>query len=248
MLKNFLTGYMEGAYPQGVDDILLRIGKYSKSLFSYEGKVDHINQGYDLNENMDRQISVSEQSKASVKGEELFFLIYLTNYLKKSFNKENETINILDIGTGFGVSSLCFASVSKKIEVVSLEGCPNITSFTRKYQKENSEIPNLPNIIHGNFEESFLILKSKFDIVFIDGDNIPEKFEEYFHFIYENLLSEKGIIIVRDIHGTQKGKENKKTLFNSWEILIEQYKDIFNFYDLAYLPNIPVEFGIVERN
>lgn len=251
MIKNFLSIYTNLPYPQYIDIKLIHLDRYYQSLLNYKGCIIHNDFGagtnHEINLLHEGEVLISEKAKMSLKDNQLSFLVFLTDYLVNLSYFKNKIINVLDVGTGFGLSSLCFSSVSENIEVVSLEGCPNLAKFTRKFQKDNFNIPNLPNIIQGKFTESLLILKSKFDIVFIDGHNVPAYFEEYFDYIIENLLSDNGIIIARNIHWIKKGKKDEKTLFDSWKILEEKYKQKCNFFDLADFTQTGVKFGIAEK-
>jgi predicted O-methyltransferase YrrM len=147
--------------------------------------------GSKVNSSLTRTISdISTNSeKPSYIAEILFKLI---DYLKPKV--------IFDLGTSFGITTLYQASVNKRNEVLTFEGCPE----TAKVARDNFRQFNSKNItlIEGNIDIT-LAKKvneiSKIDYVFFDANHRYEPTIKYF----ETCLAkahEDSIFIFDDIH------------------------------------------------
>ena len=110
--------------------------------------------------------------------------------------KENELINILELGTAIAYTTIKLASINENIKITSIER----DDERYKVAKKNVEKSNLTNInlIHDDiYNTSF---EEMFDLIIIDAAKAQNKnfFEKF-----KNNLSDKGLIIIDNLsfHG-----------------------------------------------
>ena len=140
------------------------------------------------------------------------------------FIKKNKIINILELGTAIGYSSINMALVNPNIRVITierdnaryLEAIKNINQFNLNNQIEviNDDIFNVE-------------LDNQFDLIFIDaakGQNI--KFFEKF----KNNLNRNGFIITDNInfHGLTDKEDIKSRNVRQLVRKIREYKEYLN--------------------
>ncbi len=138
---------------------------------------------------------------SSRKGEFLFRL-----------TRECNPINILELGTSFGVSTMYFALAAPHSRIITIEGCIDSANVAR----ENFEKGNLKNIsiITGSFEEKLTSALEQMpapDMVFFDGNH---KLEPTLHYFEECLqhIHPGTVFIFDDIHwSAEMGK--------AWDII-----------------------------
>lgn len=115
---------------------------------------------------------------------------------------EREEFTILELGTNLGVTTLALSLSKKCNEVISIEGCPNLYTYTKGKLEEYKNI----QLINGQFDdhlENILNLK-KPNILYIDGNHTYEATLRYFDII--SKFSEVDLILFDDIHWS-KGME-----------------------------------------
>lgn len=122
-----------------------------------------------------------------------------------------EPDNILELGTSLGLSSLYLALGSPSSNIITIEGCPNISKIaTSNFQKLGMDQILLET---GNFDDKLpAVLKNmkSLDLAFIDGNHQEEPTIRYFE---QCLLksNQSTILIFDDIHwseGMEKAWEN----------------------------------------
>lgn len=158
-------------------------------------------------------------------------ILYLTNYIK-----ENNIINILEIGSAIGYSAIMMAKVNKEIKITTIEKDKdryNIAVANIKKYNLESQI----NII--NDDASLTDIEGKYDLIFIDaakGKNI------LFFEKYKNNLKENGTIITDNLsfHGLVENQnliktKNQKGIVNKIKLFID-FLDNNKEFTTVYIP------------
>jgi len=119
--------------------------------------------------------------------------------------------NILELGTSLGLSTLYLANGNPDANIITIEGCPNISKFAGEnfHRLGTDQI----NQVTGNFDDKLAeVLKpiERLDFAFIDGNHQQEPTINYFE---QCLLksNSNSIFIFDDIHwseGMEKAWEN----------------------------------------
>jgi predicted O-methyltransferase YrrM len=107
---------------------------------------------------------------------------------------------ILELGSSLGISTIALASACHGTDVITVEGCPEISSLAQ----ENFAQHGLSNIsmINAEFSIALKLLKEKgtrIRIAFIDGNHSGEALTSYFSSIME-MAGDDITIIADDIH------------------------------------------------
>lgn len=149
--------------------------------------------------NKGNQRTIGQIAKNSSKPVKYGRLLYR---LVKYFN----THTILELGTSLGLSSAYMTLANPDGKVITIEGCPNISSVaTENFKKLN--IKNI-ELITGKFDNELtkVINKTyKIDFVFIDGNHRKEPTIKYFEQILQKTNNDS-VLIFDDIHWS-KGME-----------------------------------------
>ena len=111
-----------------------------------------------------------------------------------------ECKNVLELGTSLGITTCYLATFSKAANVITLEGCKNISDIA----KSNFQKLNLNNIelITGSFDNTLNPALEKLesvDFVFIDGNHKYQPTLDYFNLCLE-YIHESSILVFDDIH------------------------------------------------
>ena len=105
-------------------------------------------------------------------------------------------INILEIGTFAGYSSLCLAEgLSSQGKIITIDNSENAEFLRNKYF-EKSGFNKQINFLQGNALEIIPALKESFDIVFIDADK--QNYWTYLNLVFPKLNS-KGIVLADNV-------------------------------------------------
>ena len=115
--------------------------------------------------------------------------------------------NILELGTSLGISTAYLASANSKIQVVTIEGCSEISEKAKEHFKQLG----LENIEQhtGNFDDvlpKVLSGKEKTDLVFFDGNHRKEPTLNYFRQCLEKA-HENSVFIFDDIYWSSEMTE-----------------------------------------
>lgn len=110
--------------------------------------------------------------------------------------KENELINILELGTAIAYTTIKLASINENLKITSIERDDERYNVAKK-NVEKSNLTNI-NLIHDDiYNTSF---EEMFDLIIIDAAKAQNKnfFEKF-----KNNLSDKGLIIIDNLsfHG-----------------------------------------------
>ena len=151
-----------------------------------------------------RKISeLTSTSGSSLKRTKLLFR--LAKYFKSD--------NILELGTSMGISTQSLCLGSPKANIISIEGCPNISNFTRN---QLSDFKNL-QIITGDFSQVIPELAiDKLDIVYFDGNHQKDATLEYWEMLLPKAHNDS-IFIFDDIYWS-------KGMTEAWEIIKQHPK------------------------
>jgi predicted O-methyltransferase YrrM len=124
--------------------------------------------------------------------------------------------NVLEIGTGVGVSTLYMATGNPSATIITLEGCPQKSQFAEDLFNKSgfSQI----KVKTGSFDDTLLsVLKeseSPLDLVFIDGNHSKQSTLRYFEKVLPNLHNDS-IIVFDDIHWS-------KGMSDAWDAVKER--------------------------
>ena len=124
---------------------------------------------------------------------------------------------ILEIGTSLGLTAIYLAKASSKSRVVTIEGCPDISSIAKNNFKQ-AGVKNI-QLLTGNFDDklkdaiSQLCLvptapsvPGQLDMVFIDGNHLKSPVIRYFNQCLEKVGS-NSVFIIDDIHWSDEMEE-----------------------------------------
>lgn len=136
---------------------------------------------------------VSSIAKHAVKQDKFGKLLFrLVNHFKPK--------TILELGTSLGVTTSYLATTNSQQQVITFEGCPNISAIAEKnFQK--LDLKNVKQVL-GNFDKTLpieLVNTDKIDFVYIDGNHRKEPTLTYFKQLLEKSHNET-ILVFDDIH------------------------------------------------
>lgn len=117
--------------------------------------------------------------------------------------QEFDCKTVMELGTSLGVGTSYLAS-NRNTDVFTIEGCPNISSFTQQQLKKYTNI----SYFIGDFSaqlSSVLKKTNEPDLVYIDGNHTYKATIDYFNFFLKHGHS-KTILVFDDIHWS-KGME-----------------------------------------
>lgn len=179
-------------------------------LSNLEIQVTDLGAGSKKNKNSKRKIADIARYSAKRKkyGQLLFKIVH-----------EYKCKNILELGTSLGISAMYLASVSKQNNIITVEGCPNIS----KVAEINFSKLNFKNIclIVGNFDDVLpnILKKNKFNLIFIDGNHKGEALLKYTEMCLP-YLTENALIIADDINWSKDMNDAWKKITAKNEITL----------------------------
>ena len=147
-------------------------------------------------------------------------------------SKTNIVNNVLEIGTNLGVSGQYFIKGledKKNTKFITLEGVKGLCEIASS-RFDNLSSQDRFEVIHGLYDKTLpAVVKSKtrFDLVFIDGNHQYEATLNYFEMLKENL-ADKAMVIFDDIHWSEGMRR-------AWREICEQKGIVFsiNFFKLG---------------
>jgi len=110
---------------------------------------------------------------------------------------------IVELGTSIGLTTLYLAKASPRSDVYTIEGCPDLVTFSEKLFKEH-QAKNIQNI-SGNFDTAFpKLLQSlnHLDLLYIDGNHAYEPTMRYFNMALEKKNA-NSIFVFDDIYWSE---------------------------------------------
>jgi len=147
----------------------------------------------DFGTGINRTTSVSDIARKSLKTtRESQLLFRIAHYMK--------VVNVLELGTSLGITSMYLGSLSTKLKFVTLEGCPQIAAVA----DENFRQMGLSNIelVIGNIDDTLpdvLDSMSQLDMVFIDANHKSAAVLKYFE-LCMSKFHKSSIVIIDDIY------------------------------------------------
>lgn len=173
---------------------------------------------------------ISDIAKTSTKNPQIGQLLFRLVWLSKSKN-------ILELGTSLGFSTSYLASVDSQSQVITLEGCPEIS----KLAQQTFDKLNLKNIsiIKGPIENTLDEALNKFkklDLVFVDANHRYEPTLQYFNQILP-YLHEDSIMVFDDIYWSEEMKQAWESIKNHDRVTISI--DLFQCGVLFFRTNAP---------
>lgn len=143
---------------------------------------------------------------------------------------------VLELGSCVGISSLSMAITSANVHVDTVEGNPFLSNYASQLHQK-FKIPNVQ--VYNNLFDDFLAQNknSKYDLILLDGDHQYDATRRYIDKLWP-LLSDRGVIIMDDIHWSTDMDRAWKTIVNSDQIhaSIESFRWGFLFKDTALSP------------
>ena len=168
------------AYLQACDDVLDVVDYGSAG--SPEGKLI--------------QRRVSDIAKTHLESAQVGQLLFrIVHFMGQNLKRPLE---ILELGTSFGVTTSYLASVDSRNRVVTLEGSKSVLKIAqgvwRALKLENIEWHE------GNIDDTlYIYARENLDVAYVDANHTYEATMRYVHFILPRM-TEKGIIVLDDIH------------------------------------------------
>ncbi|WP_191859207.1 O-methyltransferase [Hanstruepera ponticola] len=181
-------------YDQTVYTAYSKLSHYRTHLLRNDSliKITDLGPGSKKHKSETRQISdIAKTSGTTLKRSKLLFR--LTQYLNPQ--------NMLELGTSLGIATNALALGNPKSKIISIEGCPNIATFTKQQLKNHTNT----TILTGDFNAYLQKLKSQsFDLIFFDGNHTKEATINYFNqllpttnndsvFVFDDIYWSKGM-------------------------------------------------------
>lgn len=146
--------------------------------------------------------AVKDMSISHKYGKILYFLI-----------KHYSITNILEIGTGVGVSTLYMAMGNPSATIRTIEGCPQKAQFARELFCRFGF--NQITVLTGNFDDMIPSVLRHIDyplgLIYVDGNHRKASTLKYFEMVLSNAPNDC-IIVFDDIHWS-------KEMTNAWEAI-----------------------------
>ena len=183
----------------------------------------------DFGTGIERERKIAEIAKKSLKSKKQAQLLFrLIN--------EYKPLNILELGTSLGITSLYLAASNQKAKCITLEGCPE----TAKIAISNIEKLKLSNIEVKIGEIGELLPKvlaefSELDFVFIDANHTLQAVISYFEQCVE-VINTNSIIVIDDIYWSVEMKKAWKLIKDN--INVSSTIDIFQMGIVFFNPHL----------
>lgn len=162
-------------------------------------------------------------------------LFRIVNFIGQS---EKRPLEILELGTSFGVTTAYLASASSQNNVVTLEGSESVLEIAQGVWRAL----NLENISwqQGNIDDTlYKCAREKLDLAFVDANHTNEATMRYVGYLLPRM-AEKGIIAVDDIHYSTE-------MEHAWEQL-KQDKRVTTSMDLYHVGLLLVDPHYLKRH
>ncbi|XCF07887.1 class I SAM-dependent methyltransferase [Tamlana crocina] len=164
---------------------------YKKELRNSHEKISVTDLGAGSRVSKGKMRKVSEMAKnagSTKKRAKLLFRI--VQYFKPN--------SILELGTSLGIATHAIALGYPDANIVSIEGCPNISKFTKGQLKKNG-VKNV-SLVTGDISEGIKKLKTNsFDLVFFDANHQKEATLSYFETLLQTAHN-NSVFIFDDIY------------------------------------------------
>ena len=176
---------------------------YKKELLKNNTKLTVTNLGVGALVTKEKQRFVSEIAKNAGTTTKRAKLLYrFTAYFKAN--------SILELGTSLGIATHSMQLGNPKTSIISIEGCPNISNFT-KTNFEKLQLKNI-HLLNGDFSEEIKNIKHKtFDLIFFDGNHQKEVTLGYFEALLQTA-NNNSVFIFNNIYWSKSVTEGWETI------------------------------------
>ena len=190
---------------------------YKKELLKNKSKINVTDLGVGSHVSNKKERNVSEIAKnAGTTNKRARLLYRLVTYFKPN--------SILELGTSLGIATHAMSLANPKASITTIEGCPNISEFT-KAKFEIHKLKNI-NLITGHFNGEIQNLKPKtFELIFFDGNHQKEATLNYFESLLQTAHNDS-VFIFDDIYWS-------KDMTEAWET-IKQHPKVTITIDTFY--------------
>lgn len=184
-------------------DTYTKLSTYRKSLLRNKQQIEitDFGAGSRVFKSNSRAInSIAKTSGSTLKRAKLLYRII--QYFKPQ--------HTLELGSSLGIATQAMALGHSKNQIVSIEGCPNISNFTT--QQLNKLNINNATLKNGEFNKVLLELTANnYDFIFFDGNHNKEATLEYFNILVDKAHNDS-LFIFDDIHWSED-------MVEAWEII-----------------------------
>ena len=135
------------------------------------------------------------------------FLFRLVAFMS---HDQDRPLEILELGTSLGITTAYLAAADSRNRVVTMEGSKAVADVAR----EQWSALRLENIecVEGRIEDTLeKHVQKPLDVAFIDANHTYEATLRYVNYVLP-LMSEKGVVVVDDIHHSHPMKQVWETL------------------------------------
>ena len=229
-LYDFITNVLN---KKSDDENCKKIEKLRRHLCKSEKKIKITDFGAGSHVNTSKNRKIKDITRNSAKNAKFGTLLYrIIKYYKP--------INILELGTSLGISTLYLAMAEGETKIHSFEGCPE----TAKIAKKNFEKMGVDNtnIVLGDFRNTLKKTLKKIntiDLAFIDGNHQEKPTIAYFKECLKHSNNDT-IFIFDDIHWSE-GMEN------AWQY-IKSEKQTTLTIDLFYIGIVFIKKELSKEN
>ncbi|GAA3621108.1 O-methyltransferase [Flavivirga jejuensis] len=195
-------------YDKTYYDAYKHILNYKKELLKNKSsiKVTDLGAGSQVMKQKERSISaMAKNAGSTIKKAKLIYR--LVNYFKPEA--------ILELGTSLGIATHAMRLADQKTKITTIEGCPNISEFSKVNFKKHHlnnidvQIGNFNNIINQ-------LAPNNYDLIFFDGNHQKEATLEYFETLLQTTNNDS-VFIFDDIYWS-------KGMTEAWEVIKQHPK------------------------
>jgi len=164
---------------------------YKKCLNStpHKIKVTDLGAGSRINQQKTRAVTeIAKNAGSTYHRAKLLFR--LTQYFKPQ--------RVLELGTSLGIATQAMALGHPNAQIISIEGCKNISEFTTKLLKEQN-IKNVSITTDSFFDAIQKLPLNQFDLIFFDGNHQKEATLQYFETLLDTAHNDS-VFIFDDIY------------------------------------------------
>lgn len=155
---------------------------------------------------LSKQRQVSEIVKTSGSTLKRSQLLYrLSQYLKPE--------TILELGSSIGIATQALALGNPDSKIISIEGCPNLSAFTKHQLQSHQNVKLLTGDFNSHLQD---FNKHSFDLIFFDGNHTKSATLDYFETLLHTAHNNT-VFIFDDIYWS-------KGMTEAWEIIKQHQK------------------------
>ena len=134
---------------------------------------------------------------------------------------------IIELGTSVGLTSLYFSKASPGSTLYTIEGCPNLSAFSKTLFQKQGAANIIP--VTGNFNNKLPELLSELgsiDLIYIDGNHAYEPTMNYFKMALRKKQAST-ILVFDDIYWSEGMQKAWKEIYTHPEVTLSM--DLFQF-------------------